>query len=104
LNGQPYKVIGVLARKGGTGFMNQYDQVFIPLSTALYRLVGNSQFRGSSVISQITVKASSAKVVDQVVDEITLAMRDLHGTVEGADDFTVASKPCWMPLPRWQIP
>jgi putative ABC transport system permease protein len=92
LNGQPYKVIGVLASKGGTGFMNQDDQVFIPLSTALYRLVGSSQFRGSSVISQITIKASNADVVDQVVNEVTLTMRELHGTVEGADDFTVTSQ------------
>ena len=69
LNGQPYKVIGVLASKGGTGFMNQDDQVFIPLSTALYRLVGGqSRFRGSSVISQITVKAGQFKAVDQVVE------------------------------------
>jgi putative ABC transport system permease protein len=92
LNGQPYKVIGVLASQGGTGFMNQDDQVFIPLSTALYRLVGGSQFRGSSVISQITIKASSAAAVDQVVNEVTLTMRELHGTVEGADDFTVTSQ------------
>jgi putative ABC transport system permease protein len=92
LNGQPYKVIGVLTSKGGTGFMNHDDQVFIPLSTALYRLVGGSQFRGSSVIGQITIKASSAAAVDQVVNEVTLTMRELHGTVEGADDFTVTSQ------------
>jgi putative ABC transport system permease protein len=92
LNGQPYEVIGVLASKGGTGFMNQDDQVFIPLSTALYRLVGGVRFRGSSVISQITLKASSADVIDQVVEDVTLAMRELHGTVEGADDFTVTSQ------------
>jgi putative ABC transport system permease protein len=92
LNGQPYKVIGVLTSKGGTGFMNQDDQVFIPLSTALYRLVGGSQFRGSSVIGQITIKASSAAAVDQVVNEVTLTMRERHGTVEGADDFTVTSQ------------
>jgi putative ABC transport system permease protein len=92
LNGQPYKVIGVLTSKGGTGFMNQDDQVFIPLSTALYRLVGGSQFRGSSVIGQITIKASSAAAVDQVVNEVTLTMRELHGTVQGADDFTVTSQ------------
>jgi putative ABC transport system permease protein len=92
LNGQPYKVIGVLASKGGTGFMNQDDQVFIPLSTALNRLVGGSRFRGSSVISQITVKASSAKVVDQVVSDVTALMRERHETVEGADDFTVTSQ------------
>ena len=92
LNGQPYKVIGVLASKGGTGFMNQDDQVFIPLSTALNRLVGGSRFRGSSVISQITVKASSAEAVDQVLENVTLTLRELHETVEGADDFTVTSQ------------
>jgi putative ABC transport system permease protein len=92
LNGQPYEVIGVLESKGGTGFMNQDDQVFIPLSTALYRLVGGSRFRGSSVISQITVKASDSEVVDQVVNDVTLLMRERHETVEGADDFTVTSQ------------
>jgi putative ABC transport system permease protein len=92
LNGQPYKVIGVLESKGGTGFMNQDDQVIIPLSTALYRLVGGARFRGSSVISQITVKASGSKVVDQLMNEVTLTMRARHETVEGADDFTVTSQ------------
>jgi putative ABC transport system permease protein len=92
LNGQPYKVIGVLASKGGTGFFNQDDQVFIPLSTALYRLVGGARFRGSSVISQITVKAANAKSVDQVMNDVTSLMRERHGTVEGADDFTVTSQ------------
>jgi putative ABC transport system permease protein len=92
LNGQPYEVIGVLASKGGTGFMNQDDQVFIPLSTALNRLVGGFRFRGSSVISQITVKASSPDAVDQVVNDVTLLMRERHETVEGADDFTVTSQ------------
>src|SRR3989304_8803682 len=63
LNGQPYEVIGVLASKGGTGFMNQDDQVFIPLSTALHRLVGGDRFRGSSGIGQITIKAASPDAV-----------------------------------------
>jgi putative ABC transport system permease protein len=92
LNGQSYKVVGVLSSKGGTGFMNQDDQVFVPLSTALYRLVGGARFRGSSTISQITVKASSNKTVDKVVENVTLAMRELHSTMEGSDDFTVTSQ------------
>jgi len=92
MNGQPFKVIGVLESKGGTGFMNQDDQVFVPLSTALYRLTGGMRFRGSNVISQINLKASNSKVVDSVVTEVTQAMRQLHGTVEGADDFTVTSQ------------
>jgi putative ABC transport system permease protein len=92
LNGQPYEVIGVLASKGSTGFMNQDDQVFIPLSTALYRLVGGARFRGSTVISQITVKAANATVVDQVVADVTSLMREQHETIEGGDDFTVTSQ------------
>ena len=92
LNGQPYKVIGVLSSKGGTGFMNQDDQVFIPLSTALNRLVGGARFRGSSVISQITIKAANANVVNQVVNEVISMMRERHGTFEGADDFSVTSQ------------
>jgi putative ABC transport system permease protein len=92
LNGQGYKVVGVLNSKGGTGFNNQDDQVFVPLSTALYRLVGGERFRGSSVISQIVVKASSSGAVNNVVNNVTLQLRDLHGTVAGSDDFTVTSQ------------
>jgi len=92
LNGQSFKVIGVLTSKGSTGFMNQDDQVLVPLSTALTRLVGGSRFRGSSVINQITLKASNNKLVDQVVEEATLLMRQRHETIEGADDFTVTSQ------------
>ncbi len=92
LNGQTYKVIGVLTSKGGTGFMNQDDQVFIPLSTALYRLVGGARFRGSSVINQITLKATSRSTVSELVTAATEMMRALHGTVEGSDDFTVTSQ------------
>jgi putative ABC transport system permease protein len=92
LNGQPFEVIGVLKSKGGTGFMNQDDQIFIPLSASLNRLVGGSRFRGSSVISQITVKASSSKVVEQLLEDVTLLMRERHETFEGTDDFTVTSQ------------
>ena len=92
MNGQPFKVVGVLTSTGGTGFLNQDDQVIVPLSTALYRLVGGDRFRGSAVISQISIKASNAKVVDTVVADATAMMRERHGTIEGADDFTVTSQ------------
>jgi putative ABC transport system permease protein len=92
LNGQPYKVIGVLESKGGTGFGSQDDMVFIPLSTAQTRLVGGSRFRGSNVISLISIKASSPKTVNTVVDEVTATMRQRHNTFAGSDDFTVTSQ------------
>lgn len=92
MNNQSFKVIGVLASQGGTGFMNIDDQVFVPLSTALYRLTGGTRFRGSSVISQINIKAADRKMVDSVVEQVTLLMRERHGTLEGSDDFTVTSQ------------
>ena len=92
VNGQPYRVIGVLESKGGTGFMNQDDQVIVPLSTAQTRLVGASRFRGANTINQITLKAVDSKTAQQVVDEATATMRQRHNTVAGADDFTVTSQ------------
>lgn len=92
VNGQPYRVIGVLASKGGTGFLNQDDQVFVPLSTALTRLVGASRFRGAAVINQISVKAADANAVSQAIDSVTATMRERHNTFAGSDDFTVSSQ------------
>jgi putative ABC transport system permease protein len=92
LNGQPYRVIGVLESKGGTGFLNQDDQVLIPLSTAQTRLVGSARFRGSAVINQIIVKADSAQAVPQLITSVTETLRQRHQTVAGADDFTVTSQ------------
>jgi putative ABC transport system permease protein len=92
MNGQPFRVIGVLTSKGGTGFFNQDDIVIVPLSTAQTRLVGGGRFRGSNVIGQINVKAATTKSVPQVVTSVTEMMRQRHQTVAGADDFTVTSQ------------
>ncbi len=92
INGQPYRVVGVLASKGGTGFMNQDDQVFVPLSTAQTRLVGQGRFRGASVVSQISVKATNANIVPDVVTAVTEMMRTRHRTTVDSDDFSVTSQ------------
>ena len=92
MNGQPYRVIGVLNSKGGTGFLNQDNQVFVPLTTAQTRLVGNERFRGANVVNTINVQAADAKSVTNVVSEITSVMRGRHRTAPGTDDFTVASQ------------
>jgi ABC-type molybdate transport system permease subunit len=85
-------VIGVLNSKGGTGFLNQDDQVFVPLTTAQHRLTGNSTFRGASIISVINVQANSANAVNTVMSNVTDVMRQQHNTAEGTDDFTITSQ------------
>ena len=92
IRGQVFKVIGVLVSKGGTGFLNQDDQVIIPLTTAQTRLVGGGNFRGANVIGTINVEASSPDVVNTVMSSITDVMRTRHHTSPGSDDFSVTSQ------------
>jgi len=64
--GVPFEVIGVLSSKGGSGgFMNPDEQVFIPLQTARYRVMGTDRLR--------TVVVETADV-----DSINLAMLDIE--------------------------
>jgi putative ABC transport system permease protein len=88
LNGLPFQVIGVLQSKGGTGFLNQDDQVFVPLSTAQLRLVGQRSFRGGDVVDTINVQADQPGDVTSVTNEITQTLTARHGSV----DFSVTSQ------------
>jgi putative ABC transport system permease protein len=64
--GVPFEVIGVLSAKGNSGsFMNPDEQVFIPLQTARYRVMGTDRLR--------TVVVETASV-----DSINLAMLDIE--------------------------
>jgi putative ABC transport system permease protein len=92
LNGQPYRVVGVLVSKGGSGFGNQDDVVLIPLTTAQTRLTGFNRFRGANVINQISVEVASANEVETAIQGVTEILRERHGTVEGEDDFTVQNQ------------
>jgi putative ABC transport system permease protein len=42
IRNQNFEVVGVVAYKGGSGFMNPDDQVYIPLNTAKTRLLGKT--------------------------------------------------------------
>ena len=88
LNGLPFQVIGVLQSKGGTGFFNQDDQVYVPLTTAQLRLVGQSNFGQGNVVNTIDVQVDQPKDVTAVTQEITQQLSSRHGSV----DFTVTSQ------------
>jgi putative ABC transport system permease protein len=92
IRNQPYKVVGVLNSKGGTGFLNQDQQIFVPITTAQTRLIGNQFFRGANVISTINVQADSPNDVKTVEAEITSLLETRHNVSPGNDDFTVSSQ------------
>jgi putative ABC transport system permease protein len=89
VSGQPFRVIGVLASKGGSGFGNQDSHIYIPISTAQARLFHRATF---NEVDQILVQAVSSNAVSQATDEISQVLRQRHRTPVGIDDFTVFSQ------------
>jgi putative ABC transport system permease protein len=90
VEGQPFRVIGVLVAKGGGGFgPSEDDQIMIPLSTAQTRLLRRST---ADRVDVIMVQAISAEAVPQAQEEISQILRTRHRTAVGVDDFTIATQ------------
>jgi putative ABC transport system permease protein len=83
--GQPFRVQGVLAPRGGGSFGSQDNVVLVPFTTAQTRLMQ----RGSNRVDVIFVEALDADAVEKASDEITQILRERHHIMLGADDFTV---------------
>ncbi len=92
IRNQPFKVIGVLNSKGGTGFLNQDQQIFVPITTAQTRLTGSTFFRGANVVNTINVQVDDPNNVKNVEAEITSVLEQRHNVTPGNDDFTVTSQ------------
>jgi len=86
IEGQPFRVIGVLVAKGGGAFGSEDNGVYIPFTTAQARLIR----RGSrDEVDIIFAQAVSAELVPTASEEISNIIRQRHRTPIGADDFTV---------------
>jgi len=86
VEGQPFRVIGVLAAKGGGAFGSEDGNAYIPFTTAQARLIKRSTH---DEVDVIYVQAATAETVPQASEEITNILRQRHRTPIGADDFTV---------------
>ncbi|HTK30458.1 MAG TPA: ABC transporter permease [Candidatus Saccharimonadaceae bacterium] len=77
----PFKVVGVMSYKGGTGFGgDQDDVVLMPLTTAQHKLLGITH------VNSVNVSAASEQQVDLAVSQITDLLRQRHRIRQGADD------------------
>ena len=65
--GTPYRVVGVLEAKGGSGFGSQDDRVLIPLTTAQSRLI---QRNVRNSVDSIQVQAVNSESVAAATEEI----------------------------------
>ncbi len=82
-----FQVIGVMSEKGGSGWRDEDDIVFVPLKTAQKRLFG------VDYVSAINVEAKNEKVMDKASTEIASVLRERHKIREGQeDDFNIMSQ------------
>ncbi|MEW6447303.1 MAG: ABC transporter permease [Bacillota bacterium] len=87
INGIALRIIGVTASKGGSGFMNQDDIVFVPLTTAQKLLFGLNH------VTSISVAAKSQDVMEQARTEVGYLLLSRHKLTDPAQaDFNIMSQ------------
>lgn len=72
INRVDFKVIGITKSKGGTGFGNQDDRIFVPLSTAQRFLAGDTY------VTTISVEAADQSAMSATQQQITNLLLQRH--------------------------
>ncbi|MFA5135894.1 MAG: ABC transporter permease [Patescibacteria group bacterium] len=87
VEGQALRIIGVTASKGGSGFMNQDDVIYIPLTTA------QKQLYGVTHLSSIALEAKSADVMTDAQNEVGYLLLARHKLDDPTQaDFSIFSQ------------
>ena len=87
INGIDFRVVGIAVAKGGSGFNNQDDTIYIPLTSVQQLLEGDSH------LSQISVAAASADDMAVVQEQINTLLLSRHKISDPtAADFNVLSQ------------
>lgn len=87
INGQEFKVVGVTATKGGSGFNNQDDMIFIPITTMQRYLTGGDY------VTTISVQAQDQNVMTSVQDQITTLLLQRHKISDPTQaDFSILNQ------------
>ncbi|MBN1913994.1 MAG: ABC transporter permease [Candidatus Omnitrophica bacterium] len=75
-----FRVLGVLPSKGANSFRDQDDNVLVPVTTAMYRLLGKDY------IDTIYVEAKNPQVLDELTDKITQTIIKQHRLNKSEED------------------
>lgn len=87
ISGQTLTIIGVTQSKGGTGFNNQDDIVYVPLSTAQKQLFGQTH------LSSIALEAKSPEVMTEAQDQVGYLLLSRHKLNDPSQaDFSIFSQ------------
>jgi putative ABC transport system permease protein len=89
INGQPFRVLGVLAQRGGGMMGSQDNEIIMPLETAQVRVL---QRTNRDRVGMILVQVVDAQSIPQATEEVAQILRQRHRTPIGADDFSIFSQ------------
>jgi len=82
-----FKIIGLTKAKGGSGFQNADDMIYIPLTTA------QRYFSGDQYVSSISVAGDSANVSTQIQADITSTLLTRHNITDATmADFSTMNQ------------
>ena len=87
IKGISFTVIGVTAAKGGSGFNNPDDYVYVPITTAQHYLSGDN------FVSDISVAATSSDMISAAQQEVTDLLLTRHKITDPtAADFNIMNQ------------
>ena len=87
INSIEFTIIGVTTAKGGSGFSNPDDSVFIPITTAQRYLTGNSY------VSSIGIQAPDEASMTTIQTEVTALLNERHKIKDPAlADFNILNQ------------
>jgi putative ABC transport system permease protein len=95
VEGQPFRVIGVLEEKGGSAMGSEDDQILVPMTTAQTRLL---QRAIPNEIDVIYVQAVNSEAVPRASLEISQILSARHRTMIGEEDFSILSQQDFLDL------
>jgi len=89
----PFRVIGVMEKKGGSSFGSQDEIAIVPMTTAQTRLFSMHSSTGGYKVSQIIVEATNKDRIDAASEQIMTILREQHEIdFSDEDDFTIISQ------------
>jgi len=87
INSQIYTVVGVMTPRGQMGFSNPDDQVFVPYTTARFRLFGRDE------LSYAIVEVADESAINSAIVGVERVLRKAHKLKPTQDnDFTIRNQ------------
>lgn len=93
IEGQPFRVTGVIEEQGGSAMGSGDDQVLIPISTAQVRIHARDN---RDQVDIIYASAVSSEAVSDAMAEVGLILQECHRTAIGEEDFTITSQQAFL--------